>query len=122
MKKVYRNIGHPTDIISDIHPEIKLEVCRINVNSTWLLWAYIMDSFYFSGLFRWHSGKEPTCNAGDSRDTGLISGSGKSSGGGNSMDKGAWWTIIQGITKSHTQPSTVSCFIFLSFYYYRYNR
>ena len=31
-------------------PEMKLEVCRINVNSTWLLWAYIMDSFYFSGF------------------------------------------------------------------------
>ena len=108
-------------------PEMKLEVCRINVNSTWLLWAYIMDSFYFSGLSRWHSGKEPICNAGDSRHTGLISGSGKSSGGGhgnplhyscleNSMDKGAWWATIQGITESHTQLSTVLCFIFLSFY------
>ena len=50
MKKVYRNIGHPTDIIQDMSPEMKLEVCRINVNSTWLLWAYIMDSFYFSGF------------------------------------------------------------------------
>ena len=60
-------------------PEMKLKVCRINVNSTWLLWVHIMDGFYFSGLSRWHSGKEPTFSEGDSRDTGLISGSGKSS-------------------------------------------
>ena len=82
-------------------PEMKLEVCRINVNGAWLLWVYIMDGFYFSGLPRWYSGKEPTCNAGDSRDTSLISGSGKSPWGGhgnplqyscleNSMDKRAW--------------------------------
>ena len=51
------------------------------------------------GASPWLSGKEPTCNAGDS---GLISGSGifpeegndnqlKYSYLGNPMDRGAWW-------------------------------
>ena len=53
------------------------------------------------GLPRWLSGKEPTCNAGDAGDTGLIPGLARSPGGehGNSlqdsclekpMDRGAW--------------------------------
>ena len=51
--------------------------------------------------------KESACNAGD---TGLIPGSGRSSGEGNGnslqysclgnpMDKGAWWTTVHGATK-----------------------
>ena len=32
---------------------------------------------------RWLSGKESACNAGDAGDTGLIPGSGRSSGGGS---------------------------------------
>ena len=49
----------------------------------------------------------------DTRYLGLISGSGKSSGGGNnplqcsclenSMDRGALWTTVHGVTKSRTQ-------------------
>ena len=46
--------------------------------------------------------KDPTANAGDARDRGLIPGSGGSPGGGNDnpllysclgnlMDRGAWW-------------------------------
>ena len=35
------------------------------------------------GLPRWLSGKEFACNAGDTRDAGLIPGSGRSPGGGN---------------------------------------
>ena len=54
--------------------------------------------------------KEIACNAGD---LGLIPGSGRSSGEGNedplqysclenSMDRGAWWATVHGVTKSHT--------------------
>ena len=60
------------------------------------------------------SGEEPTCNAGDVRDTGSIPGSGRSLGGGhgnplqypcleNSMDRGAWWATVHRVTKSQTQ-------------------
>ena len=55
-------------------------------------------------------GKESACNAGD---PGLISGSGRSPGEGNgypfqysclhnSMDRGAWWVTVHGVTKSRT--------------------
>ena len=59
------------------------------------------------GFFKWLSGKESACTAGD---TGSIPGSGKSSGGGNgnplqysclgnAMDRGAWWAAVHGVTK-----------------------
>ena len=55
--------------------------------------------------------KNPPANAGDSRDLHSIPGSGRSPGEGNgypphysclenSMDRGAWWTIVHGVTKS----------------------
>ena len=58
-------------------------------------------------------GKEAACNAGD---LGLILGSGRSPGEGsgnpfqlycleNSMDRGAWWATVHGVTKSWTQLS-----------------
>ena len=54
--------------------------------------------------------KNPPANAGDIRDTGSIPGWGRSPGGGrgnplqysclkNSMDRGAWWTIVHGVTE-----------------------
>ena len=54
------------------------------------------------------NGKESACNAGD---PGLIPGSGRSSGKGNGnplqysclenpMDRGAWWAIVHGVSKS----------------------
>ena len=54
------------------------------------------------------SGKEPT------RDTGSVSGSGRSPVGGhanplqcscleNSMDRGAWWATVQRVAKSQTR-------------------
>ena len=54
--------------------------------------------------------KNPPANAGDVRDTGLIPGSGRSSGEGNGyplqysclgnpMDRGAWQATVHGITK-----------------------
>ena len=58
--------------------------------------------------------KESACNAGD---LGLIARSGRSPGGGNgyplqysclenSMDRGAWWATIHGVTKGQTRLST----------------
>ena len=54
--------------------------------------------------------KNLPANAGDARDSGLIPGWRRSTGGGNSnplqysclenpMDRGAWWTIVHGIAK-----------------------
>ena len=58
--------------------------------------------------------KNPPAGAGDTRDTGLIAGSGTSPGVGNGnplqysclgnpMDRGAWWATVHGVTKSRTQ-------------------
>ena len=57
--------------------------------------------------------KNPPANAEDTGDSGLIPGSGSSSGGGNGnpllsscsknpMDRAAWWTTAHGVTKSPT--------------------
>ena len=59
------------------------------------------------GLPRWLSGKESACNAGD---MGLIPDSGRSPKGGNgnplqysclenSMERGAWWATVHGVTE-----------------------
>ena len=68
-------------------------------------------------LPKWCYGKEPACNARDSRDVGSILGSGRSPGEGNGnplqysclenpMDGGAWWATVHGVAKSPTQLST----------------
>ena len=65
-------------------------------------------------LPQWLSGKESTCNAEATGDSGSIPGLGRSPGGGNGnplqysclknpMDRGAWWATIHGVTKSWTQ-------------------
>ena len=71
----------------------------------------------YTGLPWLISGKESTCNAGD---LGSIPGSGRSTGEGNgyplqyscldnSIDRGAWWATIHGVTKSWmTERLTVS--------------
>ena len=62
------------------------------------------------GLPRWLSGKESTCNAIDTGDTGSVPGSGRSPGEGNGnplqyfclenpMDGGAWRAIDHGVAK-----------------------
>ena len=66
------------------------------------------------GLPRWLIGKVSACQAGDG---GLIPGSGRSPGEGNgnpfqysclgnSMDRGAWWATVHGVTKSWTRLNT----------------
>ena len=77
---------------------------------------YILFQIFFSyGLLRSSPDgaydKESTCNARDIKDSELIPGSGRSPGGGhgnalqdscleNPMDRGAWWAIVHGVTKS----------------------
>ena len=57
--------------------------------------------------------KNPLVNPGDTREAGSIPGSGRSLGVGNgnllqdsclenSTDRGAWWVIVHGVTKSQT--------------------
>ena len=66
----------------------------------------ILNTRYLFSIW-WLSGKELPANA---RDTGLIPGSGRSSGEGNGnllqysclgnpMDRGAWWATVHGIAK-----------------------
>ena len=60
--------------------------------------------------------KNPSVNAGDTRDGSLIPGPGRSPGVGNgnllqysclksSMDRGVWWATVHEVTKSLTQLS-----------------
>ena len=70
--------------------------------------------------------KKPPANARDIRDVGSIPGSGRSLGGGHGnplhyscleifMNRGAWWAIVQGVTKS--QPWLSDLARMLSFPY-----
>ena len=83
-------------------------VHRVAKNQTQLKWLSM------------HTGdsmvKNPPANLGDTRDTGLIPGMGRFSGGGNGnplqysccdhpMDSVAWWAIAHRITKRQTRPS-----------------
>ena len=73
----------------------------------------VLSSYLIAGKPWWLSGKESACNAeetGDAGDAGWIPGLERSpeegncnqlqySCLGNSMDRGAWWTTVHGITK-----------------------
>ena len=83
---------------------------------TWLRFArflhwkiLLFPSTLCSGLPRWLSGKEPTCQHRRHRDVGSIPGWGRSPGGGNGnplqysclenfMDRRAWWATVCGVT------------------------
>ena len=81
-------------------------------NSTINCWIIIEGGGFPDG-----SGvKNPPAHAGDAGDLGLIPGSGRSPGGGNSnplqysclenpMDRGAWWATVRGVAKSRTRLS-----------------
>ena len=85
---------------------------------SWFLNLFLFNFFYLRkirGFPDGSSGKEPSCNAGDSEDSNRIPGSGRFSDEGNGnrlqysclgnpVDRGAWWATVQRITK--TQLST----------------
>ena len=65
--------------------------------------------------------KNPPANAGDARDVGSTSASGRSPGGGNGkplqysclenpMVRGAWWATVHGVAKSWTQLKRLCCY------------
>ena len=64
------------------------------------------------------SGKESTCNVGDTGDAVSIPWSGRSPRGGydnplqysclDPMDRGAWWATVHGVAKSQTQLKQLS--------------
>ena len=69
------------------------------------------------GLPRWHSGKESSCQCRSHERQSSIPGSRRSPGGEhgnplqyscleNLMDRGAWWAIVHGVSKSGTRLST----------------
>ena len=75
---------------------------------------FFLLSVLFKGLLSGTLVKNPPANTGD---LGLIPGSGRSPGERNgdplqnsclenSMDRGAWWITVHGVTKSQTQLST----------------
>ena len=87
---------------------INLQYCiSFTCTAKWLGYTYICIYGFPGGSV----GKESACNAGD---LGSIPGSGRSPGEGNgnplqysclqnSMDRGAWWITVHGVTKSWTQ-------------------
>ena len=78
------------------------------------IYIYIYTTLCPRGLPWWLSSKESACNAGDTGDTDSTSESGRFPGGGhgnplqyscleNSTDRGAWWAMVHGVTKSQTR-------------------
>ena len=74
---------------------------------------YLLNCILVSHMKVTHMVKESACKA---EDLGSIPGSGRSPGEGNgsplwysclenSMDRGAWWATIHGVTKSQTRLS-----------------
>ena len=71
-----------------------------------------LDAWLHEGIaLRWSSGKESSCQCKNAGDAGSIPGLRRSPGEGNgnplqytclenSMDRGAWWAIVHGVTKS----------------------
>ena len=68
-------------------------------------------------LLQWLSGKESTCNAGDTGEVRLIPGWGRLPGGSHSsplqysclenpMDRGAWWATVHRVTESDMAEAT----------------
>ena len=86
-------------------------------------WLFIAPLFpHETPLWLRFSGKESACNAGD---PGSIPGLGRSPGYGNDnplqysclenpTDRGTWWTIVHGVSKSQTQLSDLTLSISFS--------
>ena len=87
---------------------------RLGVLTTFFYLLIILNYCGFvRGFLGGTSGKE---TAGDTGDVGLIPGSGRFPGGGNSnlfqyfclenpMDRGTWWATVHGVAKSQTRLS-----------------
>ena len=102
---------------------VNLESCVLfdmrDILEVGLTWLYPWRTWAMMALMV----KNSPANAGDLRDTGLIPGSWRSSGGGhgnpleyscleNLMDRGAWWATVHGVAKCQTwlkQLSTHTC-------------
>ena len=76
--------------------------------------AYFQITHQFNTILGFSDGSDGKESAYNAREPCLIPGSGRSSGGGNgypyacldnSMDRGAWWAIVHGVTKSWTRLS-----------------
>ena len=88
---------------------------------------FYIHIYSFSGFPGGTSVKNPPADAGNAGDVGLISGSGRSPGGGNGnplkysclenpIGRGAWWATVHGITKSWTRLSMHATPFFLRFF------
>ena len=103
--------GNPVLILNFLHWQYHVSLMtfdRCKPGSTKVPFLYIYLAFPGSS-----HGKESDCNAGD---PGLITGLEGSPGKGNgnllqysclenSMDRGAWWATVHGVTKSRTRLS-----------------
>ena len=80
----------------------------------------------FQGFPGGTSGKEPTCSAGDIKETGSIPGSWRSPEGrhgsplqysclANPLDRGAWWTTVHSVAKSQIWLKKLSAHICIYF-------
>ena len=85
--------------------------------------AFQLGSFlsHWQSLLAGSDGKDSACNVGD---PGLIPGLGRSPGEGNGnplqysslgnpRDRGAWWAILHGVTKSRTRPKRLSTYTYI---------
>ena len=91
----------------------KIWISKWNLSNT-LIWLTCWYSYmFFQNRISALVVKNLPANAGDARDTGLIPGLGRSSGVGNgnplqysclenSVDRGAWWATVHGVTKRRT--------------------
>ena len=85
----------------------------------WQPGAFSSKYILYRRLPLWLGGRESTCNAGATGDTGSIPGSGRSPGGGNGnplrysclenpMDRGAWWATVHRVAKSQRRLKWLS--------------
>ena len=79
-----------------------------------------MNYMFGKWLPRWLSGKESTCQAGHTRDAGLIPGLGRSPGEananplqysclGNPKDRGAWQSTVHAVGHNGATNTTATC-------------
>ena len=85
----------------------------------------LMSYFLHKGFSDDLVGKKSVCNVGNTGDSSLIPGLGRSLGGGNGsplqdsclgnpMDREAWWVTFHGVAKSQTRLSTLAHMSFSS--------